>query len=117
MEAIVEVLALHLHNLQVGSKGRIWALLSSSYSPGNLGVLSISLGLHVCNLNVAATDFLLGMLNLKVLVSCLLVGEGGPQFREEVVIRVFKDFEFGEITVIDNLGILEMGARWHLYGC
>jgi len=80
MEAIIEVLALHLHNLQVGSKGRIWALLSSGYSPGNLSVLGVSQGLHVCNLDVAMTDFLRGALNLEVLVSCLPVGKGGHSF-------------------------------------
>jgi len=54
-------------------------------------------------------DFLLGVLrvHLEVLVSCLSVGKGGPWSQEEVVIE---DFEFGEVTVIDDLGMLEMGV-------
>ena len=106
------MLALHLHNLQVGSEGGIWALLSSSDGPGNLGILVISPGSHVCNL-VAVMDFLLGTFSVGVFVSCLSVGDGGPWFRQEVVIGVFEGFELGEVTVMDDLGILEMRAGWH----
>ena len=77
-KVIVEVLVLHLHNLQVSSEGSILALLRISDSPGNLGVLGVGPGPHMCDLNIAVMDFLLGMLHLEVLVRCLSVGKGGP---------------------------------------
>ena len=114
MNAIICLTTLHLHNLQVGSKHRI--IFVGSNGPRQLCVVLIHPSLQVSNLNVAVLNFLLGALELEILVCCLPVVKDGPVFGEEIVIGMLDNFELGEIAVFNNFRVYEVGAGWHLEG-
>jgi hypothetical protein len=108
--------ALHLHDFQVSRERRVLAFASSN-SPSHFRVVRIYPSLQASNLDVAAADLLFGTLNFEVFVCGLSIDRDGPGFREEVVVGVLENLKLGEVAVLDNFGVFEVGARWRLKRC
>jgi hypothetical protein len=78
-KTVIYMATLHLYGLQVSSECGVTAFMSGN-SAAHLSVICIYPGLQSSNLNMAATDLLLGTLNLEVLFGRLSICERGPLF-------------------------------------
>ena len=67
----------HLYGLQVSSECRATAFMNSN-GTAHVSIICIYPGLQSSNLNMAAMDLFLGMLDLEVFFGRLSVCEGGP---------------------------------------
>ena len=79
MKMVIYMVVLDLYSLQVSSECGVTAFMSSN-SAAHVSIICFYPGLQSSNLNMAATDLLLGTLNLEVLFGHLSVCEGGPLF-------------------------------------